>query len=283
MNQKKHITLQQVAKHAGVSRATASLVVRGSQSISAATREKVMKSIRELGYVYDRIAANLRSKSSSTVGLIIMELANPFYSELLVGIHQELDKSGQTVILGTTFDSFAIQDRLLSTLLEHRVGGIILSAVSGSSSESIERVRRWGIPVVLVGRRVAGVTCDYVGIDNVAGGQLAVEHLLGSGHHRIAFLGGSAKLSSWQGRKQGYDQALQNAGIAVDPSLIIESPATRECGPELIQRILNIPNPPTAIFCNRSNDENERNGAFAWSRYRDRRVRRHSGSRDILA
>jgi len=249
MNQKKHVTLQQVAKHAGVSRATASLAVRSSPKISETTREKVFTSMRELGYVYDRVAANLRSKSSSTVGLIIMELANPFYSELLVGIHQELDKFGQTVLLGTTFDSLTIQNRLLSTMMEHRVGGIILSAVPGCPGEAIEPVRSWGIPVVLVGRKVPGVDCDYVGVDNVAGGQLAVNHLLGKGHRRIGFLGGLAKMSSWQGRKQGYDDALCQAGIAIDDSLVIEGPSTMECGVKLIQQILRVPNPPTAIFC----------------------------------
>ncbi|VBB09087.1 Hypothetical protein LUCI_4373 [Lucifera butyrica] len=244
-----HVTLQQVAEHAGVSRATASLVVRGSQNISETTREKVFNSMHELGYVYDRVAANLRSKSSTTVGLIIMELANPFYSELLIGIHQTLDQFGQTVILGTTFDSCTIQDRLLSTMLEHRVGGVILSAVPGTSGEAVERVRRWGIPIVLVNRILPGTQCDFVGIDNVAGGQLAVEYLIRQGHRRIAFLGGLAKLSSWQGRKQGYDNALRQAGLEIDHSLIIESPATRDCGIELIQRLLSIPNPPTAVFC----------------------------------
>lgn len=244
-----HITLQEVAKHAGVSRATASLVLRRSPHISAATREKVISSIQQLGYVYDRVAANLRSKDSSTVGLIIMELANPFYSELLVGIHHELDRAGKTVILGTTFDSPAIQDRLLSTMLEHRVGGIILSAVPGSPSEPIDRIRQLGIPVVLVGRQLAGTDCDYVGIDNKLGGQIATEYLLQKGHRRIAFIGGFSQLSSWQGRKQGYDQALLSAGLPIDNSLIIESPATRECGYRIIQQAVEVANPATAVFC----------------------------------
>jgi LacI family transcriptional regulator len=244
-----YVTLLQVAQHAGVSRATASLVIRNSNKISAATREKVFRSMQELGYVYDRIAANLRSKSSSTVGLIIMELANSFYSELLGGIHQELSKSGQTVLLGTTFDCQSNQDRLLSTMVEHRVGGIILSAVPGSSAAAAERVRSRGIPVVLVGRRISGGQFDFVGVDNVTGGEMAVKHLLGKGHSRIAYIGGFSRLSSWQGRKQGYDNALKQAGIAIDDSLIIESSATLHCGTELIQRVMAIDNPPTAIFC----------------------------------
>ncbi|TCL38207.1 LacI family transcriptional regulator [Anaerospora hongkongensis] len=249
LEKKTHITLQDVAKHAGVSRATASLVLRGSKHITESTREKVLTSMQQLGYVYDRVAANLRSKVSTTVGLIIMELANPFYSELLVGIHQELDKFGQTVILGTTFDSESIQERLLSTMLEHRVGGIILSAVPGSPSEPINRIEQLGIPVVLVGRRLPEAKCDYVGVDNIMGGRIAVDYLIHKGHRRIAFIGGYSQLSSWQGRKQGYDKAFEQAGLPIDPAMIIESPATRQGGIDAIEKLLRLPNRPTAIFC----------------------------------
>ncbi|MCX7779445.1 MAG: LacI family DNA-binding transcriptional regulator [Negativicutes bacterium] len=246
---KRHVTLLDVAEHAGVSRATASLALRGSPNIAKATRDKVLASMQELGYVYDRIAANLRSRDSTTVGLIIMELANPFYSELLVGIHQELDKFGKTVILGTTFDSPAIQERLLSTMLEHRVGGIILSAAPGSDSETVNRILSRDIPVVLVNRTLRGAECDYVGIDNVKGGQIAAEYLIKKGHRSIAFLGGYSKLSSWQGRKQGFDSAHLAAGLTVDNSLVFESPATREGGIEVIQKLLKVSPLPTAAFC----------------------------------
>ena len=238
-----------MAIHAGVSRSTASLAVRGSPNIAKATREKVQSSMRELGYIYDRVAANLRSKDSSTVGLIIMELANPFYSELLVGIHHELDKFGKTVILGTTFDSYDIQNRLLSTMLEHRVSGIILSAVPGSPSDEINRIHSLGVPVVLVNRKLQGAECDFVGIDNVMGGKIAVEHLIKQGHRRIAFLGGLPQLSTWQGRKQGYDEAHRLAGLAIDPSLVIESPATRQGGIDAIRKLLTISPSATAAFC----------------------------------
>lgn len=244
------VTLQQVADHAGVSRATASLVVRNSPHISAATRDKVMESIRALGYVYDRVAANLRSQRSSTVGLIITEIANPFFSELLIGVHQELDKEGYTVILGTTFDLLSKQDVLLSTMLEYRVGGVILSTVSGSSQEAIERLNQWDIPVVLATREPStGGNYDYVGIDNETGAKLAVNHLIKRGHRKIAFLGGVSGSSAWKYRKQGYFNTLREAGIEVDESLIIEAPATRHGGVEAIKQILNHPDPPTAAFC----------------------------------
>jgi LacI family transcriptional regulator len=251
MKQKKRnrVTLQQVAEHAGVSRATASLIVRDSPHISESTREKVLKSMRELGYVYDRVAANLRSQRSSTVGLIITDIANPFFSELLIGVHQALENNGYTVILGTTYDLFTKQDRLLSTMLEHRVGGVILCPVSGSSKETIDRIRQWDIPMVLTVKDVPDVNCDYVGINYIAGAQMAVEHLIQKGHRRIAFLGGPSESAAWKERKQGYCSALQQAGLEVDESLVIDNSATREGGLDAMRQVLRHPNRPTAAFC----------------------------------
>lgn len=251
MKQKKRprVTLQQVAEHAGVSRATASLIVRNSPKISEETREKVLASMRELGYVYDRVAANLRSQRSSTVGLIITDIANPFYSELLIGVHHALEKEGYTVVLGTTFDSDTKQDRLLSTMLEHRVGGVILCPVSESSKETIDRIKQMDIPTVLAVRELPGVNYDYVGIDYKVGAQMAVNHLIQKGHKRIAFLGGSSESSAWKERKEGYCTALKEFGIEVDESLIVESSVTREGGSAAVKEVLHLSDPPTAAFC----------------------------------
>jgi LacI family transcriptional regulator len=251
MNQEKgsRVTLQQVADHAGVSRATASLIVRGSKLVADSTRKKVLESMLQLGYVYDRVAANLRSRNSSTVGLIITEIGNPFFSELLVGVHQVLDEEGYTVILGTTFESAEKQEQLISTMLEYRVGGVIMSPVSGSAVATINRLRQWDIPVVLVTKEPPSANSDYVGIDNVLGGKIAVEHLIAKGHRRIAFLGGPSESSARLDRQQGYMEALQQAGLEYDESLVLTSAASRQGGREITHRMLKQPNPPTAAFC----------------------------------
>ena len=146
--------MQQVAEHAGVSTSTASLIVRNNPRISEATREKVLQSMRELGYVYDRVAANLRSQTSTTVGLIITDISNTFFSEFLIGVQNTLEEVGLTVLLGTTFDSVAKQEQLISTMLEHRVGGLILCPVSGAAEETLSRLEQLDIPVVLAVRRL---------------------------------------------------------------------------------------------------------------------------------
>ncbi|MFP3513151.1 LacI family DNA-binding transcriptional regulator [Peribacillus sp. SIMBA_075] len=248
-SKKGRVTLQQVAKHAGVSTSTASLIVRNNPRISEATRKKVLKSMHELGYVYDRIAANLRSQSSDTVGIIITDISNTFFSEFLIGVHDALDEVGYTVLLGTTFDSVAKQDHLLSTMMEHRVGGLILCPVSESSQDTIERLNEIDTPMVLAVRELPGVNSDYVGIDYPEGARIAVDHLLGKGHKRIALLGGIKESSTWIERIKGYREALSRAGLEVDESLVIDSAPTREGGLEAVLKVLENPNPPTAIFC----------------------------------
>ena len=248
-SKKGRVTRQQVAKHAGVSTSTASLIVRNNPRISEATRKKVLKSMHELGYVYDRIAANLRSQSSDTVGIIITDISNTFFSEFLIGVHDALDEVGYTVLLGTTFDSVAKQDHLLSTMMEHRVGGLILCPVSESSQDTIERLNEIDTPMVLAVRELPGVKSDYVGIDYPEGARIAVDHLLGKGHKRIALLGGIKESSTWIERMEGYREALSRAGLEVDESLVIDSAPTREGGLEAVLKVLENPNPPTAIFC----------------------------------
>lgn len=243
------VTIEDVANHAGVSRSTVSLVIRGNTNISEKTREKVLKSIEELGYIYNRVAANLRSYHTTTVGIIITEIGNPFFAELLIGVHEALDQEGYTVILGTTFDSPEKQDALLSTMIEYRVGGIIMSPVPGSSAKIVEKLEQFDIPVVLIARKFNEGSFDYVGVNNIDGGKQAVKHLIHEGHNRIAFVGGFSNSSVWKDRFEGYHEALNQAGFALDHTLIFEGPASRKWGKDVVQRIMELESPPTAIFC----------------------------------
>lgn len=248
--QGKNVTLLDVAKHAGVSRATASLIVRNSPKVSEKTRKKVLQSMEELGYVYDRVAANMRSKQSTVVGTIITDVGNTFFSQLLLGAQQSFEKHDYTLILGTTFDSLKNQDKLISTMLEHRVGGFILCPVSASSTETVERISSLGIPVVLAVRELEGISCDFVGIDYTTGAKKAVHYLIHEKkHERIAFVGGIQESSTWKARLLGYRLAYEEAGLNVDPDLLVASSPTRSGGEEATYQVMELDNPPTAIFC----------------------------------
>lgn len=247
-NEYRPVTLNHVAKHAGVSRATASLVARNSPLIADKTKEKVRQAMEELNYVYDRRAANLRSQTSSTIGLLITEIANPYFAEIADGVHDSLNKEGYVVFLGATFDKIQKQETLLSTMLENRVGGLIISPVTTIPESIVQRLNELRIPLVLIGRKSSGTKFDYVGVDNIYGGQIAVRHLIENGHRRIAFLGGPSDSISEE-RKQGYIQSLKEAGIDVDENIIINTTANRDGGMYAAKQALALSPPPTAFFC----------------------------------
>lgn len=137
--------------------------------------------MEDLGYVYDRVAANMRSKSSNIVGVIVTDISNTFISEFLIGVQTTLESLGYTVLLGTTFDSVDKQERLISTMVEHRVGGIILNPASKSSARTVKQLNQIRTPKVLANRELSDVQCDYVGVDYEQGAWMAVHHLLQRG------------------------------------------------------------------------------------------------------
>lgn len=243
------VTLQEVADHAGVSTTTASLVVRNNPRISQATRDKVLASMEELGYIYDRVAANMRSQNSNIIGVIVTDIANKFISEFLIGVQNTLEGFGYTVLLGTTFDSVEKQEKLISTMVEHRVDGLILNPASRSVGKTAKQLNNLKIPLVLANRELTNVNADYVGIDYQEGAYKAVSHLVSKGHEKIAFLGGVKKSSTWIERMAGYRLAHENANLPLDESLVIDSEPTSKGGEEAALKLLDLPDSPTAIFC----------------------------------
>ncbi len=248
-NPSNRVTLNDVAKDAGVSRATASLVLRGSPLVADKTRERVRASMHKLGYVYHRAAASLRTQHSRMVGLIIPDITNPFFAEMTVGIEAQLDEAHYVVLLSNTSDQADKQDRLLDTLQEHRADGALFCPAQGTSSETIDRLHRWHLPFVLVVRYLLDTEADYVGADNVLGARIAVEHLVTHGHRQIAFIGGPANSSARKDRLRGYRSALAQYGLGVDDTLLITSPVTRDGGRQAILDLLKHPDPPTAALC----------------------------------
>lgn len=243
------VTLQHVAAHAGVSRATASLVLRGSSLVSESTSQRVANSMRELGYIYDRGAASLRTQRSRTIGLIITDISTPFFAELTLGIETRLDQDSYVVLLSTASDTQSRQERILATMLEHRVDGLLLCPSVNTPPSVVDLLRQQRLPCVLVVRYLPGVEVDCVRTDNVLGAELAIEHLIAHGHSHIAIIGGPSDSSSRRDRLQGYFNVLERHNIAVDESLLIVTPVTREAGYRAIGDLLAIPNPPTAALC----------------------------------
>ncbi|MFV0254136.1 MAG: LacI family DNA-binding transcriptional regulator [Beutenbergiaceae bacterium] len=198
-----------MSERAGVSRATASLVLRGSPRVSAATAERVRRAMVELGYVYDRAAANLRQSRSMTVGLVMTDLANPFFAELTVALEEVVHKAGYNLFLGYTRDDLTRQREILSAMIEHRVDGICLLPAKGTSDADLQPLIAHDIAHVLFTRHLRAERA-YVGADNVEAGRMLGRHLLSIGVRTAAFLGGQ-EVSSRQERLQGLSQACGDA------------------------------------------------------------------------
>jgi LacI family transcriptional regulator len=241
-------TVKDIARHAGVSPATVSLVLRKSPLVARATREKIESSIDSLGYVYDRAAANLRTGRTHTIGLIVCEITNPFYAELTAGIDDALDRAGWVAFLANTAESPARQDRFIERMREQRVDGLLLSPAEGTEAETVERLHRHGMPVVQVLRRVGRGKADHVGADFRLGMTLAAEHLIRLGHKRIAFVGGGRRASPARDRAAAYRETLARYGLPLGP--VVNCPPTREDGARAVGDLVRgRRDDPTAILC----------------------------------
>ncbi len=245
----KKVTLVDVASHAGVSRATASLVLRGSPLVAEKTRNQVLTSMRELGYVYNRAAANLRSQQSRSIGLVVTDSTNPFFAELAISIESHLFEAGYTVMLSNTLDHLEKQERLLQVMQGHQVDGLLLCPAEGSATQTLDLLASWNLPCVLIARYLENSVVDYAGADNVLGAEMAIDHLVERGHRRIAFLGGLTGSSARSDRYKGYKKALQRHGLPIDPSLSITSPVSRQGGFDALLKLLDQENPPSAALC----------------------------------
>ena len=239
------VTLDQVAKAAGVSRATVSLVVRKSPLVADRTRDRVEQVMADLDYVCDIGAARLRNNSSRTVGVVVPNLLNPFFTEFLSGAEQVLGQGDRVVLLANSHDDTHLQSQILQRFRGHGVDGLILCPAAGTDPALLTRVRDWGLPVVQSMREVGDRLTDYAGGDYIQGVRLAVRHLVEGGYRRIAFLSVRARTSARAERLQGFDLALAETGAT--NAGIIETELTWEASVAAAREILT--GGPTAILC----------------------------------
>lgn len=241
-------TVRDIAQHAGVSPATVSLVLRKSPLVAETTRSRVQSSIDSLGYVYYRAAANLRTRLTHTVGLIVCEITNPFYAELTAGIDETLDRAGWVAYIANSAESPARQDRFIARMREQRVDGILIAPAEGTSPAAIDLLRRQGMPVVQMLRRLGRRRADHVSADFSLGMTLAAEHLIRLGHKRIAFVGGARRVSPARDRATAFRSILPRYNLPIGP--IVDCLPTREDGARSVRQLFNgRPDDPTAVLC----------------------------------
>jgi LacI family transcriptional regulator len=240
------LTLADVAKKAGVSRATVSLVLRNSPLVAESTRTKVRRVLDGLGYVYNRSAASMRAARSRTVGLLIPGLSNPFFAELAAGVDGILDGAGLALFLADSNESVAKQERVILRMREHGADGIIICPAVGTTKDLISRLDAWRFPVVQALRHVS-MQGDYASADYDIGMDRATEHLIRLGHQRIAFVGGEHMHSAYRERRDGFVAGMRRHGLS--PDLIFKAPLSRQAGIEAVPRLLEQEEPATAAIC----------------------------------
>ncbi|MCJ8521536.1 LacI family transcriptional regulator [Pseudorhizobium tarimense] len=242
----KKVTLLDVAKHADVSRATASLVVRKSPLVGAETRQRVEAAMRELGYVYNMGAARLRAERSHTIGVVVPNLTNPFFAELLSGMEASVDAAGLVMIIANTGDGPPRQAIVLQRLREHGVDGIILCPAAGTTDEIASQIEGWKLPLVQVLRHVTD-ELDYAGADYVAGMEEAVEYLVSLGHRAISFAAHGPVHSAYQERVQGFLGAMKRFGLRPEP--VIRFPDRVDQIAQEADALFVKDRAPTAVIC----------------------------------
>jgi DNA-binding LacI/PurR family transcriptional regulator len=229
-------TLMDVARHCGVSRATVSLVLNDSPLVAAKTRHRVRQAMTELGYVYNRAAASLRTQHSGAIGVVLTNITNPYFAEFATGVQDVLTSSVTVPLLAVSGEDRELQHRLVISLVERNVDGIVLIPAHGTTPNDLPDLL--GTPLVLMARRVNGLDVDYVGAQNRDGGYAAAEHLYSHSCRRIAFIGGYSDSSARDERVGGVEEFLRERGLTLDldHSVVCEParPQARETAMQLI-------------------------------------------------
>jgi len=248
------VSIREVAAHAGVSIATVSNVLNRPEIVAQATRDRVNAVIRDLGFTRNESARQLRAGHSRTIGLVVLDVANPFFTDLARGVEDEAAKAGLAVILCNSDDQENKEKRYLELLEEHRVAGVLITPVAGAGSR-LARLQKRGTPVVLVDSRSPSRGQCSVAVDDVLGGDLAVAHLLATGHERIAFISGPPGIRQVADRQEGALRALAREGRPPESLLVISTGSLNvTSGQKAGVEIASLPTAdrPTAVFC--SND-----------------------------
>lgn len=240
-------TIHDVAKRAGVGSITVSRVINHSGYISPQTRERVEKAIAELGYVPNTLARSLRSHRTNTVGLIVTDITNPFFTTLARGVEDTANQAGYTVIFCNTDESQEKEEKYLTVLLQKQVDGLLFVPTQSHAS-AIRQIQKHGTPVVVIDRRVPDGAVDTVRCDSVDGAYQLTRYLLSLGHRQIAVMSGPVGISTADDRVAGYQKALGEANIDSDEAFIFRGDFTQDSGYAMTQRALNLALRPTALI-----------------------------------
>jgi len=242
-------TIKEIAKRSKVSIGTVSNVINNSAVVSPRRRERVLAAIRELDYHPNHVARSLKVRQTRMLGMVISDITNPFFPQLVRGAEDVALKHNYLLITFNTDDKVEREKQVLSVLRARRVDGILLVVApsSGNHGHILNAVRA-GIPTVCLDRLPPGVNVDSVSVDNIGGTRSCIQHLLALGHRKIAIITGPKVLQTARERLEGYTRALEEAKIPVKSELIREGDYRIESGHTLGRELLASGDRPSALF-----------------------------------
>ncbi len=248
-DKQKRVTIGDVAERAGLSPATVSRALNKSGYVSEDAQQRIEEAVAELDYQPNWMARSLRGKSFHSIGLIIPDILNTFYTNAANAVAEALRLDGYELILCLNNEDPEIDLGYLKTLWQKQVDGIIyVHPAQGDNSRFVRRLAQDGMPIVELTRQKEEGLLDAVLTDDFRGAYQVTEHLLRLGHRRIAFVVGRTELSTGRRRVDGYRRALEDADIVVEPELLRVGSFTREHGEAAARALLSLPERPTAIF-----------------------------------
>lgn len=239
-------TIKDVAKLAKVSISTVSLALNGSERVSADTLKRIQDAANSVGYSPNPLAQGLKAGRSRMIGMVLADLANPFYSQMLKQVENLLIDHQYLVVVASSRGNAKRERAILETLASQRVSGIILSSHI-TSPEDVAYLKSLKIPMVLVDHKVDGFAADFVGCDNRMASAMLTERLIREGHTRIAHLAGVEGLWTAEERNQGFRTTMAAFGLEVDESLILHGDYDGDIGYKQAMRMLVRPDKPTAV------------------------------------
>ena len=236
MNINRRPTIIDVAKRAGVSKSTVSLVLQNSSAVREETRALVRKTMADIGYVYNRAAANMRMSNAGLIGLVINDLRNPFFTEFATSLQMALAERGYSTVIANTDESPELQDQVVGSMIEHGVSALIICPAYGDTTATFDAIARGGIPTMQMLRRVDERLDLFplIAPDYLTGSREATKHLIAAGARRIAFVGGLDGRAVTEERKAGYLEVLAQEGL--EP-IIMTGKATREFGRQTARQL----------------------------------------------
>lgn len=241
-----NVSLRDVAKAAKVSVGTVSNFLNRPEVVAPETLARVQATIKELGFVPNGFARHLRSGQSRTLGLIVPDVANPFFTEVARGVEDAASKRDYAVFLCNSDESATKEDRYVNVLIQQQVRGVLITPAD-MKSDRLEVMRERGIAVTLLDREIKGREQCSVSVDDVHGGQIAIEYLAGLGHKNIAWVCGPESIPQVADRGAGVTKAAKVAGAKIETIRVPLMNAAK--GEEAAKKILELGVMPTAIFC----------------------------------